>query len=510
MAIDGDERPKTINSEQIMGPKPHSPFSPRRIAWRSFVTGLVAAGVALLLTGSGSILRASERYDDLALFANVLDLVRNNYVAPVDEHDLMQSAVRGLLGELDPHSGFMSKDAYDEMQVDTRGEFHGLGIEISKQQGGFIEVVSPIDGTPAFRAGIKPRDQIVSICPTEVPESWSEGEECRSTEEMTIFDAVQLMRGKTGTEIKIEILREGVEAPIPFTIRRDVVQLASVEGNTLSPGYGYVRVRAFQERTDKDLTEVLAKLRSENPTGLQGMVIDLRDNPGGLLNQAVALADHWIAEGLIVYTQGRDESLRQNYLARARGLEAPYPIVVLVNGGSASASEIVAGALQDHRRALVMGTPTFGKGSVQTVYPLEGGAGLRLTTALYYTPAGRSIQEVGIVPDIEVHEGSPERGVLYRGVRERDLRRHISHDAASSSSSGVNGSGSGEGSGAEPEAADPEADVDDGAEVEKEGRDVLIARALEVLKSWTYFDRLSEREASAQPSKTESHTLSEE
>jgi carboxyl-terminal processing protease len=276
-----------------------------------------------------------------------------------------------------------------------------------------------------------------------------------------------------------------------------------VEGNTLSPGYGYLRVRAFQERTDEELREVLAKLHSENPTGLQGMVIDLRDNPGGLLNQAVTLADHWLAGGLIVYTQGRDESLRQDYLARARGLEAPYPIVVLVNGGSASASEIVAGALQDHRRALVMGMPTFGKGSVQTVYPLDGGAGLRLTTALYYTPSGRSIQEVGIVPDIEVHPGSPERGVLYRGVRERDLRRHISHDAASSGSTGVKGS-------AEDSDAEPEADVDDRAEVVEEGPDVMIARALEVLKSWTYFDRLSGREASARPPEAGSHTLSEE
>jgi len=491
-----------------MGPKPRFSLLPWRVLGRSWVTVLVAAGAALLLAGSGSILRASERYDDLALFANVLDLVRTNYVTPVDEHDLMQSAVRGLLGELDPHSAFMSKQVYDEMQVDTRGEFHGLGIEISKQQGGFIEVVSPIDGTPAFRAGIESGDQIVSICPTEIPEDWGEDETCRGTEEMTIFDAVQLMRGKSGTEITIEVLREGFEAPLPFTIRRDVVQLASVEGDTLSPGYGYLRVNAFQERTVEELGEVLEQLHSENPTGIQGMIIDLRDNPGGLLNQAVALADHWLDEGLIVYTQGRDESQRQDYLARARDLEAGYPIVVLVNGGSASASEIVAGALQDHRRALVMGMPTFGKGSVQTVYPLAGGAGLRLTTALYYTPAGRSIQEVGIVPDIEVHPGSPERGVLHRGVRERDLRRHISHDAAISGSSDTGGSS--EDSGAEAEAENAESDVGGRAEVVKEERDVLIARALEVLKSWTYFERLSGREASAHPQETPSPGASTE
>jgi carboxyl-terminal processing protease len=482
--------------EQIMGRKPHPSRSSRGVALRSFVLGLAAALGALVLTGPGRVLSASERYEDLALFANVLDLIRSNYVAPVDEHDLMQSAIRGLLGELDPHSSFMSKDAYDEMQVDTRGEFHGLGIEISKQQGGFIEVVSPIEGTPAFRAGLKPRDQIVTICPTEVPESWSKDETCRTTEEMTIFDAVQLMRGKKGTEITIEIIREEFEVPRSFTIRRDVVQLASVEGNTLSPGYGYLRVRAFQERTDQELREALAALHAENPSGLKGMVIDLRDNPGGLLNQAVAMADHWLGEGLIVYTQGRDESLRQNYPARTGALEAAYPIVVLVNGGSASASEIVAGALQDHRRALVMGMPTFGKGSVQTVYPLDGGAGLRLTTSLYYTPVGRSIQEVGIVPDIEVHPGSPETSVLYQGVRERDLPGHISHDTASSASE--NGESA---TNASAEEADDEgsAEADARTEAVQEERDVLVARALEVLKSWTYFEALSARQADSEP-----------
>ena len=266
--------------------------------------------------------------------------------------------------------------------------------------------------------------------------------------------------------------------------------MASVEGETLSPGYGYLRVRAFQERTDDELREALADLKRENPAGLQGLVIDLRDNPGGLLNQAVAVADHWLADGLIVYTQGRDEALRQDYSARPES-EGTYPIVVLVNEGSASASEIVAGALQDHARALVMGMPTFGKGSVQTVYPLDGGSGLRLTTALYYTPAGRSIQEVGIVPDVEVHPSSPEKSVLYRGVRERDLRGHISHDAATPDASAA----------PDPQAeSETPADAGSEAEVDTEDEpDVLIARALEVLKSWTYFDRLSERKAGLDP-----------
>ena len=479
-----------------MGRQSNPSASAGRLIRRSLFIGFAGALVALLLSGPRTVMGASERYEDLALFASVLELVRNNYVASVDEHDLMQSAMRGLLGELDPHSAFMSKDAYDEMQVDTKGEFHGLGIEISKQQGAYIEVVSPIEGTPAFRAGLKPRDSIVSICPTEVPEDWAEGEECRTTEEMSLFEAVQLMRGKKGTDITIEVFREGFEEPQSFTIRRDVVKMASVEGKTLSAGYGYLRVRAFQERTGEELGAALQELGSENPEDLEGLVIDLRDNPGGLLNQAVTMADHWLGEGLIVYTQGRDESLRQDYVAQPGLLQADYPIVVLVNEGSASASEIVAGALQDHGRALVMGMPTFGKGSVQTVYPLEGGSALRLTTALYYTPAGRSIQEVGIVPDIEVHPGSPASGVLRGGVRERDLRGHISHDAATSGSDEA---------GSAPDSAEEESGAEAKAPAEDEtegGDDVLVARALEVLKSWTYFDRLSERRADSPESET--------
>jgi carboxyl-terminal processing protease len=466
----------------------------------SFAMGAAASVVVMVLIG-GAVSRAASRYEDLAIFASVIDLVRRNYVEPVDEHDLMESAMRGLLQELDPHSAFMSKDAYDEMQVDTRGEFHGLGIEITKSQGGFVEVVSPIDGTPAFRAGIKSHDQITSICPTEVPEEWDEGEKCRSTKGMTLFEAVSLMRGKKDSEITIDIYREGFEQPRPFTIKRDVVQVASVEGAVLSPGYAHLKIRAFQERTQKELEKALAEIHEQSPEGLDGLVIDLRDNPGGLLNQAVSVADLWLDEGLIVYTMGREESQRQEYRARAAGVESDYPVVVLVNAGSASASEIVAGALQDHHRALVLGLPTFGKGSVQTVYPLEGGAGLRLTTALYYTPAGRSIQEVGIEPDIEVHPDEERLRRSDRRVRERDLRGHFTHREAEP-----------EGAEAAPESgdADPEAqgDAAEGADAATEAElaeegdevDLLLERAVEVLKSWTYFERLSERRAEGRPS----------
>jgi carboxyl-terminal processing protease len=463
-----------------------------------FGLGVVAATVAITVL-AGAATRDSSRYEDIALFASVLDLVRRHYVEPVDEHDLMQGAMRGLLHELDPHSAFMEPEAYDEMQVDTQGEFHGLGIEITKQQGGYIQVVSPIEGTPASRAGITTRDEITSICPTEIPESWQEGEDCRGTKGMTLFEAVQLMRGKKDTEITIYIYREGYERPRPFTINRDIVQIASVEGKLDSPGYAHLRVRAFQERTTNEMVEALKALHEASPDGLDGLVLDLRDNPGGLLNQAIDIADRWLADGLIVYTQGREESQRQEYIARPGNVEPDYPIVVLVNAGSASASEIVAGALQDHNRALVLGQPTFGKGSVQTVYPLEGGTGLRLTTALYYTPAGRSIQEVGIDPDIEVLATVGPR-TRDRRLRERDLQGHFTHDDATPSEGNDSEGTDADTGGKDPAETDADSQDDEGGDGEsqaelpaKDVEDVVLARAFEVLKSWTYFERLSER-----------------
>jgi len=451
----------------------------------TFLAGVVAAVVAATAASVGS--SAATRYEDLSLFTNVLTLVRRNYVEPVDERKLMRGAVRGMLAELDPHSSFMDADAYKEMQVDTKGEFHGLGIEISKTRDGYIEVVSPIEGTPAYSAGIKSRDQIVSICPTEPPEDWEE--KCAGTKSMTLFEAVNLMRGKKGTKITIDIYRDGFERPRAFEITRDVVKVVSVSGEMLEPGYAYVRIRSFQERTTNDLEHVLETLHaeSEKGTGFDGLVIDLRDNPGGLLNQAVRIADHWLAEGLVVYTRGRIDGQRQEFRADESGTEPGYPITVLVNEGSASASEIVAGALQDQHRALVVGQKTFGKGSVQTVYPLEGGNGLRLTTALYYTPGGRSIQEVGIVPDIVVGSASPEgEGTHRKRVREADLEGHFSHADAEPGESDeapkVEQVEDSEDAGAEPEA---------GAE---DGDDPQLARALEVLKSWTYFERLRQDE----------------
>jgi carboxyl-terminal processing protease len=457
----------------------------------SFGTGFVAAVCAIGLS-VGSTFASTTRYEDLSLFTRVLSLVRSSYVEPVDEHKLLRGALHGLLAELDPHSSFMDVDAYQEMQVDTRGEFHGLGIEITKTQDRTLEVVSPIDGTPADRAGIRPRDRIVAICPTEVPEDWTEP--CTETKGLSLFEAVQLMRGRKGAAVTIHIMRDGFEAPRPFEITRDVVHVVSVDGHMLESKIGYVRLRAFQERTSEELQRVLDELNIEADGELSGLVLDLRDNPGGLLDQAVKVADRWLDQGLIVYTQGREDAQRQEYSARDQGDEDGYAMVVIVNDGSASASEIVAGALQDQKRALVVGVTTFGKGSVQTVYPLEDGSGLRLTTALYYTPAGRSIQEVGIMPDIVVQPAPPQSDpeLASRRLRERDLQGHFTHEEA------------------EPGDAEDQAAAGSQEDDSEGSGDVQLTRAIEVLKSWKYFEGLRPSQAALQSASLQSEAPSAE
>jgi len=449
--------------------------------------------------------RRAQLYEDLSLFTSVLELVRGNYVEDVDEHALLMSAMRGILEDLDPHSAFMSPDAFEDMQVETKGEFHGLGIEISKETGAYIEVVSPIDGTPAERAGIEARDRITSICPTEKPEEWTEP--CRGTTEMTLFEAVSLMRGKRGTSITIYIIREGMTEPERFEIKRDTVKVASVRAELVDPGIGHLKIASFQERTGRDVRARLRDLEEENEGALEGLILDLRDNPGGLLNQAVEVADQWLREGLVVYTQGRDELERTEYNSSDHVLEASYPIVVLVNEGSASASEIVAGALQDHHRAIVLGVTTFGKGSVQTVYPLDGGAGLRLTTALYYTPAGRSIQEVGITPDLLVTRGDdPKLGFPNRRrVREKDLEGHFTQQDATGLEDGSAPPTRILEHEQEPPSTGPEEnELAQPARGEKpEDLDAQLARAVEVLKSWNYFDDLRQLQEGDEPEATD-------
>ncbi len=468
----------------------------------SIFLGGVAASLAFLAVTRVADVTAA-RYEDLSLFTSVMNLVRRNYVEEVDETNLIRGALRGMLAELDPHSTYMDPDSHKEMQIDTKGEFHGLGIEISKRRDGYIEVVSPIDGTPASRAGVRARDQIVAICPTEKPDDWTE--ECKGTKNMSLFDAVKLMRGKRGTAITIRIYREGFEKPQPYTIMRDTVKVASVEGRVLEPGYGYVRLRSFQERTASDLEKTLAKVRKEAGGTLRGLVLDLRDDPGGLLDQAVRVADIWVGDGVIVQTKGRVESQQQDFKGQLDGTEPEYPLVVLVNAGSASASEIVAGALQDHGRALLIGTQTFGKGSVQTVFPLEDGSGLRLTTALYYTPSGHSIQEVGITPEIVIDNPpppparaavEPKEGETETPMRERDLDKHFSHGDAEPESAD---------SATPPPTPKPDAgEVEDGVEAASDAplppsEDLQLARGLEVLKNWASFEKLKKARLPATP-----------
>lgn len=356
--------------------------------------------------------RSEATYKQLELFARVLSYVQNNYVEEVDEQQLMHGAIKGMLDTLDPHTQFMPPDVFKEMKIDTSGEFGGLGIEIAKKNDNIV-VVAPIDDTPAQRSGIRSGDQIVKI-------------DDESTRNMELARAIQKMRGPAGKKVLLTIMREGFTAPREFAIIRDHIRIASVE-SALYGGIGHVKVKNFQDRTDASLFKELEKLRAQNGgKELRGLVLDLRNNPGGLLDQAVAVSDRFLPGGLpIVSTRGRSATQVTEERAKERDTERPYPVVVLVNTGSASASEIVAGALQDHRRAVVIGTPTFGKGSVQTVIEMEDGSGLKLTIARYYTPSGRSIQEKGILPDFVVPE--IEGGQLTKAdqLREKDLKRHF-------------------------------------------------------------------------------------
>jgi carboxyl-terminal processing protease len=364
---------------------------------------------------SGPAIRSEETYRQLELFARVLSYVQNNYVEPVNDRQLIYGAIKGLLDTLDPHTVFMPPEAFREMKIDTSGEFGGVGIEIAKKDQ-VMTVVSPIDETPAARAGIRTGDQILKI----------DGE---STAEMDVTLAIQRMRGPAGRKVVLTIMREGFTMPRDLTLIRDRIRIVAVEG-FLYGGIGHVKIKNFQERTDTSLRKELDRLRTLNGgKELRGLVLDLRNNPGGLLDQAVAVSDRFLPGNLvIVSTRGRDGHNTSEEKSRDWDTESPYPMVVLVKSGSASAAEIVAGALQDHGRAVIMGTPTFGKGSVQTIIELEDGSGLKLTIARYYTPKGRSIQEKGIIPDFVVGE---QPGTLFAGKeqpRERDLRQHFKSD----------------------------------------------------------------------------------
>lgn len=351
--------------------------------------------------------------DELRTFTEVFSKIKNDYVEEVDDRKLLEDAIRGMLAGLDPHSSYLDKKSYEELQEGTSGEFGGLGIEVGMEDG-FIKVISPIDDTPAQKAGIKAGDLIIKLDDTPV-------------KGLSLNDAVSRMRGKPGTEITLTVVRNGEDKPLKITIVRDIIKVNSVRARTLEPGYGYLRISSFQANTGPDLRRELEKLKEENSSMLKGIVLDLRNNPGGVLNAAVDVVDVFLEKGLVVYTEGRDEESMLRFNAKPIDDLKDTPIVVLVNVGSASASEIVAGALQDHKRAVIVGQKTFGKGSVQTILPLSDEAAVKLTTARYYTPSGRSIQAAGIEPDIIIDKVAvrqieeAETGV----VKEENLSRHL-------------------------------------------------------------------------------------
>ena len=357
----------------------------------------------------------SELYQQLNLFGDVLERVRRDYVEPVEEKTLIENAINGMLSALDPHSSYMNPKTYKDMQVQTKGEFGGLGIEVTMEDG-VIKVVSPIDDTPAARAGVLPGDIITHL----------DGEPVLG---LTLAEAVDKMRGPANTEIKLTI-RRGNKEPFDVVVKRDVIKVESVRSRALDD-IGYVRVTSFTEQTDQGFKKAVEKLKSDMGSGMKGLILDLRNNPGGLLDQAIAVSDDFLDKGEIVSTRGRNSDDVQRTNARPGDIAEGLPIVLLINGGSASASEIVAGALQDHRRAILLGTRSFGKGSVQTIIPLPGHGAMRLTTARYYTPSGRSIQAKGIDPDIVVEQELPpelQTKAPQRAPSEATLPRHLKND----------------------------------------------------------------------------------
>jgi carboxyl-terminal processing protease len=379
-----------------------------------FVVGIVL-GLSLAIGHSVYALKDDQDipFEELQAFTEVFSRIKSDYVESVDDKTLIEDAIRGMLGGLDPHSSFLNTTEFDDLKIGTTGQFGGLGIEVSMENG-FVKVISPIDDTPASRAGVKASDLIIKL-------------DDRQVKGMTLNDAVKIMRGEPNTDIKLTIVREGESKPLVITITREIIRVKSVKNRMLEPGYGYVRITNFQSRTTTDLLKAISDLQKESK--LEGLVLDLRNNPGGVLNGAVGVSDAFIDTGLIVYTEGRIEDSSHRYIATPGDSLNGAPLVVLINGGSASASEIVAGAMQDHNRAIIMGTKSFGKGSVQTIQELRNGSAVKLTTARYFTPSGRSIQATGIVPDIKLStlkissNGEKEKATL----SESDLQGRLSN-----------------------------------------------------------------------------------
>lgn len=388
----------------------------RRFVLLAGMMAMVLTGVLAWQFGPGlQPAMAATDYRQLQKFSQVMDLVRKTYVKQVTDEELIEGALSGMLSKLDPHSAYLDKEMYSEMQVDTKGEFGGLGIEISAAEGG-IRIVTPIEDTPADRAGIKAGDLIIKI-------------DDALAKDLSMPEAVKMMRGKPGTSVKLTIFREGESAPLEFRIVRAIIHIKSVKDDFLAPGYAYLRITQFQENTSDLLKKQVAELRRQAGGNLYGAVLDLRNNPGGLLDEAVKVADLFLDSGNIVSTQSR-AGKDLSFDARKGDILNGLPLIVMINQGSASASEIVAGALQDHHRAVLVGTKSFGKGSVQSVIPLSDGSAIKVTTALYFTPSGRSIQAMGIEPDIEVEQvtlasNESQKSPDFPHISERDLRGHL-------------------------------------------------------------------------------------
>ena len=364
-----------------------------------------------IIEGEAKVAPSRLPLEELRTFAEIFERIRSSYVEGVDDKTLLENAIHGMLGGLDPHSSYLGPDDFNDLKSSTSGKFGGLGIEVGLEDG-FIKVVSPIDDTPAQKAGIKAGDLIIKL--DDMP-----------VKGIGLNVAVEKMRGEAGSEIVITILREGESQPLVFTLKRAQINITSVKHKLLEEGYGYLRITQFQENTGADINKSLQTLMDTNKTPLSGLILDLRNNPGGVLDASVSVSDTFIEQGLIVYTQGRVANADVRYEATVDTLAPDVPLIVLINGGSASASEIVAGALQDHGRALILGTQSFGKGSVQTVLPLNGDHALKLTTARYFTPNGRSIQAQGISPDIVVSPGTFTPAKDSRFYKEADLKGHL-------------------------------------------------------------------------------------
>ena len=400
-------------------------------------------------------------FDELRTFTEIFGRIKQDYVEPVSDKKLLEDAIRGMLTGLDPHSAYLADEEYKELQEGTTGQFGGLGIEVGMENG-FVKVVSPIDDTPAQKAGIKAGDLIVRL-------------DERPVKGMTLAEAVKLMRGEPGSQIVLTVVRDGEEAPLKFEITRDIIKVKSVKSRLLEKDYGYLRISSFQSGTGEGLIEAIDNLKKENETPLKGIVLDLRNNPGGVLNAAVDVSDAFIESGLIVYTEGRIKNSEMRFNATSDDVLNGAPIVVLINGGSASASEIVAGALQDHKRAIIMGEKSFGKGSVQTILPTSNGGAVKLTTARYFTPSGRSIQAEGIEPDILLDRVKLEtlEKAKFESIKEADLSGHLTNGNKTDKKSAD------EGQTDEKDAEDKDADE---AAVQTDMRDYPLHEALNLLK----------------------------